>query len=96
MPEITDTSTVPWFPNTNYLITRLAGELMKITNDNRWQGILGDADPQKDTAGSAASLLRAYLKMKDDPETAVKTVTLDPRLFKPNIATVRNTKTIGW
>jgi len=26
----------------------------------------------------------------------VKTVTLDRRLFKPNIATVRNTKTIGW
>jgi len=96
MPDITDTSQVPWFPNTNYLVTRLAGELMKITNDDRWNAIVGDADPQKDTAGSAASMLRAYLKMKDDPETAVKTVTLDRRLFKPNIASVRNTKTIGW
>jgi len=28
-------TTVPWFPNQNYLVTRLAGELMKITNDDR-------------------------------------------------------------
>lgn len=96
MPDITDTSTVPWFPNSNYLFTRLTGELMKITNDDRWQAMLGDADPEKDQPGSACSILRSYLKMKDDPETAAKTVTLDPRLFKTNIANVRNTKQIGW
>lgn len=96
MPDITDTSTVPWFPNTNYLITRLAGELMKIANDDRWPAMVGDADPAKDQSGSAASMLRAYLKMKDDPETAVKTVALDRRLFKPNLASLRNTKSIGW
>lgn len=96
MPDITDTSQVPWFPNSNYLYTRVAGELMKVTNDDRWQGFIGDADPAKDQPGSACSILRAYLKMKDDPETAAKTVTLDPRLFKPNIANVRNTKQIGW
>lgn len=96
MPEITDTTTVPWFPNSNYLITRVAGEMMKIANDDRWQAMIGDADPDKDQPGSAASILRGYLKMKDDPETASKTVTLDRRLFKPNIASVRNTKTIGW
>lgn len=96
MPDLTDTGQVPWFPNSNYLITRVAGELMRITNDDRMNAFLGDADPAKDTAGSAASMLRSYLKMKDDPETSPKTVNLDPRLFKPNIATVRNTKTIGW
>jgi hypothetical protein len=96
MPDIIDTSTVPWFPNSNYLITRVAGELCKIANDDRWQSLIGDADPQKDQPGSAASMLRSYLKMKDDPETAVKTVTLDPRLFKPSIQSVRNTKQIGW
>jgi hypothetical protein len=96
MPDITDTSTVPWFPNSNYLYTRVAGELMKITNDDRWQAYLGDPDGKKDTAGSACNILRGYLTMKDDPETAPKTVQLDRRLFKANIATVRNTKTIGW
>lgn len=96
MPDITDTTTTPWFPNSAYLYTRVAGELMKITNDDRWQAFLGDPDPEKDTQGSACSLLRSYLKMKDDPETAAKTVSLDPRLFKPNIASVRNTKQIGW
>lgn len=92
MPDITDTSQVPWFPNSTYLYTRLAGELMKVTNDDRWQQFLSDEDGK----GGAGDLLRRYLTMKDDPETAVKAVTLDRRLFKPNIATVRNTKTIGW
>ena len=96
MPDITNTASVPWFPNSNYLYTRVAGELMKIANDDRWQAFLGDADPDKDQPGSAASILRGYLKMKDDPETAAKTVQLDRRLFKPNIASVRNTKQIGW
>lgn len=92
MPDITDTSTTPWFPNSAYLYTRVAGELMKITNDDRWKDFLSDA-PGSNGAGD---LLRKYLMMKDDPETAAKTVTLDPRLFKPSIANVRNTKNIGW
>jgi hypothetical protein len=96
MPDITNTTQVPWFPNTNYLYTRVAGELMKITNDDRWQSVLGDTDPDRDQPGSACSILRSYLKMKDDPETAPKSVTLDRRHFKPNIANLRNTKTIGW
>jgi hypothetical protein len=97
MPDITDTSTVPWFPNTSYLYTRLAGELMKITNDDRFQAFLGDTDPEKDQAGSACALLRSYLKMKDDPITAVKTVTLDRRFFKSgNLGSLKNTKTVGW
>lgn len=96
MPAITDTTTTPWFPNSDYLVSVTAGMLMKVTNDDRWQAMLGDPDPDKDQPGSAASILRSYLKMKDDPETAVKTVTLDRRLFKPNIASVRNTKQIGW
>lgn len=97
MPDITDVTQVPWFPNTTYLYTRVAGELMKITNDDRFQAFLGDADPDKDQPGSASSVLRAYLKMKDDPITAPKTVTLDRRYFRQgNISLLRNTKTIGW
>ena len=94
MPDITDTSTTPWFPNSNYLYTRVAGELMKIANDDRWEAFLSDNEEQH--PGGAGVILRKYLTMKDDPETAAKTVTLDPRLFKANIATVRNTKQIGW
>ncbi len=94
MPDITDTSQVPWFPNTNYLYTRVAGELMKIVNDSRWEAFLSDNEEMH--PGGAGVLLRKYMMMKDDPETAPKTVILDPRLFKPNIASVRNTKQIGW
>jgi hypothetical protein len=92
MPDITDTTQTPWFPNSTYLYTRVAGELMKITNDDRWQGFLSD----QDGSGGAGDLLRKYMAMKDDPITAPKTVGLDRRLFKANIANVRNTKTVGW
>jgi hypothetical protein len=92
IPDITDTTAVPWFPNSSYLYTRIAGELMKITNDDRMNGFLSD----QQGSGGAGELLRKYLVMKDDPETAPKNVKLDPRMFKPSLATLRNTKTIGW
>src|SRR6516162_2939534 len=34
--DMTDTSKIPWFPNTNYLYTRVAGELFKLADDDRW------------------------------------------------------------
>jgi len=85
-------STVPWFPNQNYLITRLAGEMMKITNDDRWQSFLS----AQDGSGGAGEILNKYLKMKDDPETAVKTVDLDRRRFGSGTDRLKNTKQIGW
>ena len=92
MPDITDTSQVPWFPNSTYLYSRVAGELMKITNDDRWQSMLTD----REGSNGAGELLRKYLTMKDNPEMAPKTVGLDRRLFKAHIGMVRNTKSIGW
>lgn len=92
MPDIVDTTQAPWFPNATYLITRLSGELMKLTNDDRMPAFLSD----QPGSGGAGELLKKYLAMKDDPETAPKNVKLDPRMFKPSIATLRNTKTIGW
>ena len=89
---ITDTSTTPWFPNSAYLYTRVAGELMKIANDDRWQSFLSDADG----GGGAGDMLRRYLAMKDDPETAPKTVGLDRRRFGTSVNNLRNTKQIGW
>jgi hypothetical protein len=92
MPDMTDTTQVPWFPNTNYLLTRLAGELFRISDDERWQAFLSD----ERGSGGAGEILRRYLIMKDDPSTAPKQVTLDRRLFKTHIALLRNTKSIGW
>ena len=92
MPDIVDTSQVPWFPNSNYLITRLAGELMRPADDERMQSYLSD----EPGSGGAGDMLRKYLIMKDDPSTAPKNVTLDRRLFKTGLQALRNTKTIGW
>lgn len=92
-PETSDET--PWFPNDTYLYTAVAGELMKITNDDRLQAFIGDAEQ---FSSSAPAILKKYLKMKDDPETAgVKRVSLDPRLFgNSNWNRLRNTKTVGW
>jgi hypothetical protein len=89
-------SSVPWFTNQNYLITRLSGELMKIADDERWKAFLGHEDPSQDTIGSACSILRAFLKMKDDPEGRAKTVKLDRRRFDSQFANLKNTKVVGW
>ena len=94
MPQITDTSEIPWFPNTNYLIRRVAGELMGITNDDRMPAFLGSDEDATPTG--AGVLLRKYLQMKDDPETAAKTVGLDRRHFRAAFTNLPNTKTIGW
>lgn len=88
--------TIPWFPSTQYLLRRLAGELMMITNDDRAQAFLGDEEPEKDTPGSACSILRRYLRMKDDQGGKVHTVQLDRRHFGRNFSRLPNTKTIGW
>jgi hypothetical protein len=85
-------TTVPWFPNSTYLYTRVAGELMKLSNDDRWAAFLSD----EDGSGGAGALLRHYLEMKDEPSDAVKTVKLDRRNFRPNTAQLPNTKNIGW
>jgi hypothetical protein len=87
---------VPWFPNQNYLITRLAGELMKIADDERAQNFLGSDDEGKDAPGSAAQILRRFMKMKDDPEGRVRRVDLDRRFFGSSFRSLPNTKIIGW
>ncbi len=93
MPDITTpetSSTVPWFPNQNYLTTRLAGELMRITNDDRWQATLDES------ASGAQGVLNRYLKLKDDHTNRAQTVKLDRRQFGRAWSRLRDTKTIGW
>ena len=89
-------ASIPWFPNTLYLVTRLAGELMKDTDDPRWERYLGSEDPRLDTEGSASSILRKYLKLKDDRGGKAYRVKLDRRLFRRSFDRLPNTKTIGW
>lgn len=97
MPSITlpETSTdVPWFPQTSYLIARLAGELMQLANDNRWEAFLSDNEDQH--PGGAGVLLRKYQKMQDDKANRTNTVQLDRRRFGTNFNRLRNTKQVGW
>ena len=97
MPDIAtpeSSSSVPWFPNQTYLIRRLAGELMMLSGDQRAQSFLGDNDqlyPQ-----GAGTILRKYLKMKDDQSGYVNTVELDKRLFHSPFRSLPNTKQVGW
>jgi len=83
-------SAIPWFPNGTYLITRLAGELCKITDDERWTHLLGDG------AQGAEGILRKYLMMEGDRETRAKTVKLDRRRFGGTLNNVPTTKLVGW
>jgi hypothetical protein len=92
MPDITtpeSSATVPWFPNTNYLITRLAGELMKISGDKRADIYLGPSD------AGAQGILNRYLKLEDDDLNRSKRVQLDRRYFGRS-SDLPNTKLVGW
>lgn len=83
-------NTVPWFPNTDYLVTRLAGELMKITDDERTTTFLGDG------VTGAQGILNRYLKLKDDRTDRADQVRLDRRQFGSAFNKLPSTKTIGW
>ena len=89
MPDIVTpelSNVVPWFPNQDYLITRLAGELMKIADDDRWTAFLTQAD----------KILNFYLDLKDDSETRTHRVSLDKRFFRPRWGSLPSTKVVGF
>lgn len=96
LPDITapETSTVvPWFPNQNYLITELSGQLMKLADDTRWEAFLSD---NPNGAGSGA-LLRKFMQMQSaDNEGRPHTVTLDRRRFGSAWGKLPDTKKIGF
>lgn len=65
-------STVPWFPDQNYLRKATAVRLMEITDDARhdtWEA-------------QCEKMLRIHLIMEGDEQRVVKKVRLDPRQFK--------------
>jgi hypothetical protein len=98
MPEITTpetSATIPWFRFQNYLVTRLAGEMMQMADDTRAADFL-TVNEQQNPQG-AGVLLRRYLNLEDDPEGRAKTVELDRRRFGgQRWNALPNTKTIGW
>lgn len=65
-------STIPWFPNQRYLITKLSSDLMTETDDDR--AMVYDK--------KAEGILRQFLEMKDDKENYAQQVRLDGRLFR--------------
>lgn len=89
MPDIASpqsSSVVPWFPNTNYLETRLAGKMMEHVDDTRADSFLQKAE----------MILNKYLKMKDDASDRSMRVKLDRRFFGQNFNRLPNTKTVGF
>jgi hypothetical protein len=59
-------SVVPWFPDSDYLLTALAADVMRLTDDTR----------QLQYAQEAQGKLQAFLKMQGDRENHARTVKL--------------------
>ena len=93
MPDIATpetSTTVPWFPNQTYLITRVAGELMRATDDTRMSDYLGDG-PE-----GAGGILNRFLKMVDDKQDRAQRVQLDKMRFGRGTSNLPLSKFIGW
>ena len=65
-------SSIPWFPDQDYLIHATAVRLMKLTDDERYDKFNTDAE----------NMLRTHLIMEGDEQKVVKEVRLDPRRFR--------------
>jgi len=97
MPDIAtpeSSATVPWFLNTEILITSTAGRLMGITGDSRYEAYMSEDVEKHPTSWKAK--LSTYLKNVEDREGAVHTVGRDRRRWGRSFDLLKNTKTIGW
>jgi len=83
-PEIS--TSVPWFPNQMYLLTRLSAELMALSGDTRRQEFLADA----------RNILSRFLDKEGNNSTRAATVTLDRRRFGRKWNYLPNTKAVPW
>lgn len=79
-------SVVPWFPNSDYLIRKVAADVMLLTDDDR----------QPLFEKQAEGVLNHYLQLKDDKSGRAQRVQLDRRQFGPSFDRLPNTKMIGW
>ena len=78
-------SSIPWFPDADYLIHATAVRLMKLTDDARYDKYNTDAE----------NMLRTHLIMEGDEQQVVKEVRLDPRRFRVH-GRLRATKVQGY
>lgn len=77
-------SSIPWFPDQDYLIHATAARLMKLTDDQRYEQFKTDAE----------NMLRTHIIMDGDEQQVVKEVKLDPRRFRIH-GRLRATKVTG-
>lgn len=97
MPDIVTPETsnvVPWFGNSEILLTSVAGRLMAITGDDRYEAYMSEDIERFPTSWKAK--MNAYLKNLEDREGAVHTVGRDRRRWGRTWDMLRNTKQIGW
>lgn len=92
MPEIVDTTRIPWFRNDGYMLEKLIGRLCMLNDDTRAQILTGGPD----VIGSPEQKLNLYLSMKDDEQSHPKRVELDRRYFGRGIGNLKTTKRVGW
>jgi hypothetical protein len=84
MPDIVtpeSSSSTPWFPDQNYLISATAMRLMQSTDDQRYETFKKDCE----------DMLRTHIIMDGDEQKVVKEIRLDPQRFHMN-RTLRPTK----
>jgi hypothetical protein len=77
MPDLVapeTSSSVPWFPDQDYLVHAVATRLMKTTDDSRLERFIKDGE----------DMLRTHLIMEGDEQKVVKEVRLDPQRFHLN------------
>ena len=78
-------STIPWFPNQQYLVKRLTADIAMLTDDTRHQTLLSEA----------AAILDRFLMIDDDKSNYSQQVQLDRRRFR-NINNLKPTKVTGF
>lgn len=69
-----DSLTIPWFEDQDYLITATATRLMMITDDDRYERYVQRCN----------DMLKRHLIMEGDEQQVVHSVRLDPRKFRFN------------
>lgn len=78
-------TSIPWFPDQDYLIHATATRLMKLTDDARYEKFLADGE----------NMLRTHIIMEGDEQQVVKSVQLDPQRFRL-FQRLKPTKTQPW
>lgn len=78
-------SSIPWFPDQDYLVHATATRLMKLTDDARWPTFVEQGE----------AMLRQHLLTEGDEQQVVKEVRLDPQRFR-TFQRLKPTKTQPW